>query len=830
MVETSPSSTRSVDAGATGHNRRVAVTVSGVVQGVGFRPFVHRLARKLKLSGWVQNTPQGVAIELEGAAAALEEFLKRLKSEAPPHASLDPLEARWLAPVGISGFEIRASAAGSRPTATVPPDIAICDECLAELLNPADRRFRYPFTNCTHCGPRFTIIESLPYDRPRTTMARFQQCPACLAEYQDPADRRYHAQPNACPVCGPQLALWNPDASVRATHDAALRAAAQAIRDGLVVAVKGLGGFHLLADADRPEAVARLRRGKLRDEKPFAIMVPDLASARALCVISPVEERVLISPEAPIVLLRRNPASPALDGVAPGNPCLGLMLPYTGLHHLLLREVGRPVVATSGNLRDEPICIDEHEAADRLGRIADQLLVHNRPIVRAVDDSVVKVIAGQPVVLRRARGHAPLPIAFPARRDPAVSIVLAVGGHLKNTVALSVAGQIHLSQHVGDLESASALEAHTHAQDDLQAFHQARPDVVVTDQHPGYASTQAAARLGSPIVAVQHHLAHLLSCLVDNALDPPALGIIWDGTGDGGDGTIWGGEFLVAHEFGVEFQRAGSFRTFSLPGGEAAIREPRRAALGLLFELYGDEVWSLAHLPTLRAFTPQELGTLRRMLERGLNSPRTSSVGRLFDALASLLDVRQISRFEGQAAMELEFAAAAAASAEPRFAPTCASVAAAPPFSISDVRPAPENEAGRPGPRRETLLLAPRQLIDWGPWVRYLVDMRSVDTPAASNRRWSLAFHQALAACVTPLAKQVALPIVALSGGCFQNGLLTDLVSHQLTHAGFQAIRHRRVPPNDGGLALGQVAAVTHGARHSNEPPPSCASQFLEKS
>lgn len=768
------------------------------MQGVGFRPFIHRLATENGLAGWVNNTAHGVQIEVEGKRERLSEFSRRLQREAPPHSSIESLETEWLAPAGFCGFEIRESTASEAPTALILPDIAICAECVREIFNPSDRRHRHPFTNCTHCGPRFSIIEDVPYDRARTSMKVFPMCAECRAEYEDPADRRFHAQPNACPNCGPQLALWNRTGTITATRNDALRLAAAAIRDGQIVAVKGLGGFQLMVAANDAGAAARLRKLKLREEKPLAVMVASVEAARRLCEVGPIEERLLCFPEAPIVLLRRlrgdsgASTAPLLEGVAPGNPYLGIMLPTTALHHLLLREVDGPVVATSGNLRDEPICIDEHEALDRLGEIADLLLVHDRPIVRAVDDSVVRVVLGRELVLRRARGFAPLPVA--ARADPAApGSVLAVGGHLKNTIALSVGSHIFLSQHIGDLETVEALEAHHRIIGDLQKLHRVSADVVTADAHPGYASTRSAATLGRPVIPVQHHFAHLLSCLVENGLEPPALGVIWDGTGDGLDGTIWGGEFLVAR--GNNFERAGWMRTFPLPGGEAAIREPRRAALGLLHELLGDDLWDMKDLPTVRAFAATELNALRGALKSGINTPRTSSVGRLFDAVASLAGVRQISSYEGQAAMELECAAESTNS--PWQGGTKPNAAYALAWQEA-------GESTRPRTSRPALV------ADWTRMARSILnDHKAGVSPSIIART----FHEALADCVVPLATRVGLEHVALSGGCFQNCLLTELTVRRLSDAGFQPCWHRRVPPNDGGLALGQIAAARQLAR-----------------
>ncbi len=778
----------------------------GVVQGLGFRPHLHRLATSLHLAGWVQNSAQGVNLVLEGDVDALHTFLHRLATEAPAHAVIEAISSGWSPATGLVGFEIRHSASVGAPTALMLPDLAICPECLREVFDPTNRRHRHPFTNCTHCGPRFSIIEALPYDRSRTTMRIFPQCAACRAEYENPDDRRFHAQPNACPDCGPQLALWNPDGNVMSTRDEALRMAARAVRAGQIVAVKGLGGFHLMVAADQPAAVARLRQRKGREEKPLAVMATDIAGVRTMCEVSADEERLLVSSEAPIVLLRRCAGGPTLDGVAPGNPYLGVLLPYTALHHLLLREIGGPVVATSGNRRDEPICIDEREAISRLHSVAELFLVHDRPIVRAVDDSIVRVVADRPLILRRARGYAPRAVdlagAETAEDEGMENTeepggILALGGQQKNTVAMAVGRRVFLSQHIGDLETMLALDVHGRAARDLQALRQVNAELVVTDLHPGYASTQAAAGWRLPRLVVQHHHAHLLSCLADNGEAPPAVGVIWDGTGDGGDGTIWGGEFLVARAFGAEFERLGCFRTFPLPGGEAAIREPRRAALGLLFELFGDELWSMTDLPTLAAFTAAELGALRRMLERRVNTPRTSSVGRLFDAMSSLLGLRQISRFEGQAAMELEFAAEAAGlnwAGDRREA-----MGEEMRFTAFDL-PANEAKTDQPAGR----------IVDWGAFVRGLIqaERAGVARPIRAGQ-----FHLALAECVARVAAQAGLEKVALSGGCFQNRLLTELVIERLRVAGFRPLWHRHVPPNDGGLALGQCVAARAGGR-----------------
>ncbi len=784
---------------------RLKIVIRGAVQGVGFRPFVYRLATELHLRGWVLNSAQGVFIEVEGATEQLEEFLRRLPRERPPRAFIQSLEHSWLDPVGYTAFEIRHSDESGQKSAFILPDIATCPDCLREIFDPHDRRYRYPFTNCTNCGPRFSIIEALPYDRPNTTMKHFAMCRECQAEYENPTDRRFHAQPNACPRCGPHLELWDRQGTVLATHDDALRQAAQAIRSGQIVAVKGLGGFHLVCDARNDQAVQELRRRKHREEKPFALMYPSLELIKAHCEVSDLEERLLTSPEAPIVLLRRqaSPGQASLDvhlrqppagegeqsrrslapSVAPRNPYLGIMLPYTPLHHLLMAELGFPVVATSGNLSDEPICTDEHEALEKLNAIADLFLVHNRPIARHVDDSIVRIVGGRELVLRRARGFAPLPIDLspspspkgggelpsPRRRGAGsdVKTILSVGAHLKNTIALSVGTNVFISQHIGDLETSEAFRAFQRVIADFERLYEAQPSVIAHDLHPDYLSTKYAQQRDLRKVGVQHHWAHVLSCMAENELDGPVLGISWDGTGYGLDGTIWGGEFLLATR--ENFRRVAHLRTFRLPGGEQAIREPRRSALGALYELYGDALFTMKELAPMRAFSERELEILRTMLQKNLNSPQTSSAGRLFDAVASIVGLRQISRFEGQAAMELEFALHGIETDE-RYE-----------FSLSE------------------------ETLDWGPTLRALLsDVRE----SVSVGKIAAKFHNTLVEMTVAVARRVGEERVVLTGGCFQNKYLTERAIARLREEGFRVYWHQRIPPNDGGIALGQIVAA----------------------
>jgi hydrogenase maturation protein HypF len=782
--------------------QRVRITITGAVQGVGFRPFVYRLATSLHLAGWVSNSSHGVLIEAEGDEASLQQFLVRLSRERPPRSFLQSLEPTFLDPVGFERFDIRPSLGAGAPSALVVPDIALCDDCLRELLDPADRRHRYPFINCTNCGPRFSIVEALPYDRPNTTMKAFAMCGECRREYEDPGNRRFHAQPNACPRCGPQLALWSAEGRVLEAGDAALRSAADAIRDGQIVAVKGLGGFHLVVDARNAAAVARLRARKGREEKPFALMYPAIDCVRADCEVSPLEERLLLSAEAPIVLLRRRVkvgqvgrvgqvgqvGNRVAEEVAPGTPEFGIMLPYTPLHHLLLGELGFPVVATSGNLCDEPICTDEREAVDRLAGVADLFLVHDRPIARHVDDSVARVVLGRELVLRRARGYAPLPVGLARENAP----MLAVGAHLKNTIAASVGSQVFVSQHIGDLETEQAFKAFRQVIGDFGRLYAFTPSVVACDAHPDYLSTEYARQSAVPVVAVQHHEAHVLACMAENELKAPVLGVSWDGTGFGLDGTIWGGEFLLVTDRRCD--RRAALRTFALPGGEQAVKEPRRSALGLLFEVFGEEALTWSHLPPVAAFAAGDLKVLAGLLARGVNAPRTSSAGRLFDAVASLAGLHQRMRFEGQAAMALQFAA------DERIEDEAYTMSMT--VGPSDARTSGPSDVGD------------RLIVDWAPMLREILDDVEHHVPAG---KISARFHNALVNAIVGVARSVGHEQVALTGGCFQNALLLERAVGRLRAAGFRPYWHQRIPPNDGGISLGQVVGAARELRRKNE-------------
>ena len=717
-------------------SQRLRVALYGAVQGVGFRPFVYRLATEMGLPGWVLNSSAGLLVEVDGAPDELQRFLVRLEAEQPAAAVVLARETSFLSPAGFTTFEILASDQASEKSAAVLPDLATCPQCLKDLSDPANRRYQYPFTNCTQCGPRYSIILDIPYDRPNTTMRGFTLCPDCRREYMDPADRRFHAQPNACPKCGPKLSME-------------IAEAASEIAAGRILALKGIGGFQLLADARNHDAVARLRRLKHREEKPFALMMPSIEMVREHCLLSTEEQRVLDSLAAPIVLLRPGvvPApNPLAPNVAHNSPYLGVMLPYSPLHHLLMRACPFPLVATSGNLTDEPIAIDNDEALRRLGGIADAFLMHDRPVARPCDDSVVRVTRGRENVMRRARGYAPLPV----RVDRELPAVLAVGGHLKNTIAIAVGRQVFVSQHVGDLDTPEARRAFENAIDDLCRLYRFKPELVACDLHPDYASTRWALASGLPVVRIQHHQAHAAACAAENAIRGPYLGVSWDGTGYGLDGTVWGGEIFLAEE--NHFERIGHLRPFRLPGGEAAIKQGWRSEASLLYETLGPQAVDDA--------------VLRRMIERGINAPLTSSVGRLFDAVASMAGVARQSRFEGQAAMLLERAIDGA--------------------TIEEAYPLPIRDG----------------VADWAPLVEAVRrDAEGGESQASIAAR----FHNALAEWIATAAERRGVRQVALSGGVFQNGYLVERAVALLESRGFAVYTHQRVPANDGGIALGQA-------------------------
>jgi hydrogenase maturation protein HypF len=740
------------------------------VQGVGFRPFVHGLATRLGLRGFVKNWSGGALIEVEGDPSAVERFLDELRTDVPARARIDGFRAASRPPGGDDGFRIESSALGTHGRVAVSPDIATCDDCLDELLDPHDRRYRYPFITCAQCGPRLTIVAAAPYDRDRTSMAGFPLCAACRAEYHDAGDRRFHAQAIACPACGPRLRVLDGGSEAVECHDA-LAAAVGALREGRIVAVKGLGGYHLVCDATSDTAVAELRRRKARDAKPLAIMVAGIEAAETLCEVSAVERQALCSAARPIVLLRRRPGARVAGGVAPDSAMLGVMLPYTPLHHLLARDVpARALVMTSGNRCDEPIAYEDADALARLSGIADVVLAHDRPIRVRCDDAVVRVIAGRVLTVRRARGDAPRSLTL---RTPLSHPTLALGGHLKAAIALGEGTHVVASHHLGDLDDYEAYRAYVAAIEHYQRLFRMEPRRLVHDLHPDYASTRYAAErarhAGIEVMAVQHHHAHMASAMAEHALAGPVIGVCFDGAGWGGDGTVWGGEFLLGDA--RDFRRAAHLGYVVMPGGEAAVREPWRMAMAHLAHA-GEDVGGT---PLAGRLAPDHMRTLQRMIERGVNAPRTSSVGRLFDAVAALAGVCDRASFEGQAAMMLESLASS-------LAPDGSY-----PF--------------------EVLASAGCLVVDPRPLVRTVAaEVRAGVAPAVIARR----FHSTIVDVVTTVCERIraasGVNAVVLSGGVFVNAIVAGEASGRLAEAGFRAYRHGIMPPNDGGLCLGQLA------------------------
>lgn len=752
--------------------------VSGVVQGVGFRPFVFQLAQRLGVGGHVGNDSAGVFIEAEGEPATLDQFECLLRVQPPPLARIASIQVERIPPLGERDFRIVESRAEGRATTLVPADLSLCDDCLRELFDPSDRRYRYPFINCTHCGPRFTIIQALPYDRPLTTMAAFALCERCAAEYADPSNRRFHAQPIACPTCGPRV--WFEKGARRFEGEAALQRTQASLLAGEIVALKGLGGFHLACDARNDAAVRALRQRKARPTKPLALMVRDLSLVRRLVDLPEGAEALLLSRERPIVLLPRRADAPVAESVAPGNPLLGVMLPYTPLHYLLLDGVLEdvPLVMTSGNRSESPIAKDNAEAQAHLGDIADAFLFHDRPIHTRCDDSVVRVFRGLALPVRRSRGYVPLPVMLPSLLPE----VLAVGGELKATFCLTQGECAYLSQHIGDVENIETLQAFEEALVHFTQLFGVQPQVVACDLHPNYhtrrwAEAWAKAR-ALPLVAVQHHHAHIAACLAEHGRDlrQPAIGISLDGTGYGEDGAVWGGEVLIVD--GLRFERAAHLAYVPLPGGDVSVRRPYRMALAHLWA--AGVPWD-DDLPCVQACPLEERRVLAQQLERGVHCAPTSSAGRLFDAVASLIGVCHRAGYEAQAAVELEGLAQQATGAE------------AYPFAVRDGRPL---------------------RIEVVPMLHaILADFRIGTYPSIIALRFHITLAQALLAVCLRLRDAHALNTVVLSGGVFQNVVLTEHLAAGLESRGFEVLTHRCVPPNDGGLALGQ--AVIAGLRLS---------------
>lgn len=748
--------------------QRVKIVIHGAVQGVGFRPFVYRLAAELKLNGWIINSSQGVFIEAEGEPKVIQEFLTRLKTDKPKNSFIQSFEHSYLDPVGFEKFEIRESNEAGAKTALVLPDIATCPDCLEEVFNPNDRRYLYPFTNCTNCGPRFSILTSLPYDRVNTSMGEFEMCEKCRKEYEDPLNRRFHAEPTACPVCGPKVYFTdNKGNTLYREHEAILNAVS-AIREGKIVALKGIGGYQLICDASNDEAVKTLRTRKRRSEKPFALMFPDLNSVKDICDVNNEEESLLLSNEAPIVLLKKKniETNVVSKEAVINNPFLGVMLPYSPLHHILMRELGTPVIATSGNISEEPICIDEETALMKLGDIADYFLSHNRKIIRHVDDSIARIIQGREMLMRRARGYAPLPVRIKGLSKP----VLAVGGHLKNTIAVNKNDNVFISQHIGDLENIESITAFKNVINDLESFYEITPELVVCDMHPEYISTKFAGEQSENVVSVQHHFAHVLSCIAENEIEGKVLGFSWDGTGYGTDGVIWGSECMIVEN--GNFKRFAYLKPFRLPGGETAIHEVWRIGASLLHELKIHDKYN----------DFMDLQVVIQIIDKKINSPLTNSMGRFFDGVSSLIGIRDNASFEAQAAMELEFAALKA--------------------SENTTDDLTNNDYFEFRFEKNSI---GEYVINWENIIKGILYESAGNK---SKEQIALKFHNTLVEIISQTAKLSGCEKIVLTGGCFQNKMLLEKAIERLTKENYKVYWHQRVPPNDGGIALGQVKFI----------------------
>ncbi|MBL7024053.1 MAG: carbamoyltransferase HypF [Candidatus Marinimicrobia bacterium] len=742
------------------HKRR-RLTINGIVQGVGFRPFIYSLARDIGLVGSVYNTSDGVKVDIQGNSQQLRQFESRLQPEAPPLSTIISVEIEEIPVLDEADFNIVASHDNASVSTLISPDVALCDDCKAELFDDKNRRYRYPFINCTNCGPRYTIIENIPYDRPFTSMKHFPLCEVCHAEYQDPQDRRFHAQPNACPDCGPQVWLTDGMGMRIESTDSVSKTIALLV-EGKILAIKGLGGFHLAVDASNANAVSQLRLAKGRDEKPLALMVRDMNTAHELVKLNQDETNTLLSIQAPIVLCTSISNDKISPNVAPGNDRLGIMLPYTPLHHMLLSGKLDSLVMTSANFSEEPICIDNDEALERLSGLADYFLLHNRDIYLRSDDSVVMEMAGKLRPIRRSRGYAPRPI-FMKKKGPSI---LAVGGELKNVVGLSKDEKVFLSQHIGDLENLEAFEFFKMTIEHIQRIFEIQPELIVHDLHPEYLSTKWAKDQSLPLLGVQHHHAHLAACMAENDLEEPVIGIIMDGTGYGMDGTLWGGEFLVGDASG--FERKAHFEPMPLPGGEAAIRSPWRIGLSYLHQVFG------ADLPDIPALMDRDIQPIIQMLNANINSPMTSSCGRLFDAVAALSGGRQEIRYEAQAAIEFMQAAG--------------------------------NRLGSDYSEFDFQLSEGGQTISITNVMHDLVQKIQAGKDLEAISQW---FHYSLVKTFTSisveLSRETGIKQLVLSGGVFQNTLLFEGLQTELNKVGFDVFTHSQVPTNDGGIALGQV-------------------------
>lgn len=755
---------------------RHKIDVTGTVQGIGFRPFIYREALSLNLTGHVYNHSSGVTIEAEGTLENIKKLIQRIRQDHPPFAEIHSIKETEIRATGGKEFKILESVLTGSKNTLVSPDIATCDDCLSDIFSPSNRRHRYSFTNCTNCGPRYTIIEDLPYDRPFTSMKDFVMCPECAAEYVNPMDRRYHAQPNCCSKCGPTLMLLDSKGVTIKTGDA-ITEAIKLLHDGAIVAIKGIGGFHLTCNAADEAAVKRLRERKRRDEKPFAVMMPDAETVRQFCTISPAEEALLTSPQRPIVLLHKSNGKGVTESVAPGNSYLGVMLPYTPLHHLLFANVHiSALIMTSANISDEPICYRNDESFERLKGIADYFLTHNRDIFIRTDDSITRVINDKPLMLRRARGYAPHPIVLDEQWERSTDSVLAVGAELKNSICLLKGNKAFLGQHIGDLQNTAAFNSFEQSISHLEKIFEIRPAVIAHDMHPDYFNSHWAmkkAGLDMELVPVQHHHAHIASCMAENRLTDPVIGVALDGTGLGTDGAIWGGEILIADYLG--FERVGHLEYLPLPGGDAAAKNPRQMAISYLRAAGFNSTAGIKEVvPSLRTIPDDNIDLVLKMLDKNINSPLTSSAGRLFDAVSAIIGLRQTNTFEGQAALELEM---------------CASR----------------------GPKVELEYLYNLKnseyiTIDYIETIKAILnDIKDgVSTPEISIK-----FHNTVARSISlavlDASKKTGISLVALSGGCFQNVILTTKLKNLLDGSGLTVYTHSIVPPNDGGIALGQA-------------------------
>ena len=755
---------------------RFHIQVKGIVQGVGFRPFIYNLAKSCSLLGYVLNDTRGVNIEVEGEKEKIQLFLQDIHAKSPPLAVIDKISCKELSPIGYTSFEIKSSKKEEDKFLPISPDISICNDCLTELFDPKDRRYRYPFINCTNCGPRFTIIKDIPYDRGRTTMSDFKMCRDCQIEYENPSNRRFHAQPNACWECGPQMRILDKNGVLIKCNDP-IYFAAELIKKGEIVAVKGIGGYHLACDATKANIVTRLRERKNRIDKPFALMMLNLQQIKKFCKVSSEEEHLLISPRKPIVLLKRKDGASLPQEIAPKNKYLGVMLPYTPLHYLLLSEVKVPLIMTSGNISEEPIAYRDEDALNKLSKIADAFLMHNREIRIRVDDSVVRVVDKKPMIIRRSRGYAPQPVGLNFK---AKKCVLAMGAHLKNTFCFLKRNYGIVSHHIGDLENLSALSALEEGVEHYKKIFYCKPEVVACDVHPNYLSTNFAREYAKknslPLVPVQHHHAHIVSLMAERGLNlnKKVIGVAFDGSGLGSDGNISGGEFLIVNS--IDSKRVAHLRYVHLPGGEVAIKKPWRMALSYIYEVYKDDCTSITCQILKNRVKSKKVNLVKNLIERGINSPLTSSAGRLFDAVAAILGIEERINYEGQAAIELEMMAAE--KKESIY-----------PFEITK--------------RGDEFV------IDTLPLIEAILEenKRKVEPQVIATR-----FHWSLSSIILNvcklLRKRWGLNQVALSGGVFQNALLVKQAVYLLTSSDFEVFLHKFLPPNDGGISLGQAVVA----------------------